>query len=137
MTTTATASAVEAPPRFSWNLVPAALVALSAFLMFGVKLESAAYPVLAIGIASGFLLDRDLGPFGGGEPLIPPDGPEQAHRPSQRIVVDLAAPLIGQERVEAAVLENPPDRLRPAGHRMRDGVVLGTSGLSPTFDHSP
>ena len=61
MTTTATAPAVEAPPRFSWNLLPAAMVALSAFLMFGLQREAAAYPVLAAGIALGFLLDRDLG----------------------------------------------------------------------------
>src|SRR5919112_77749 len=61
MTTTATATAVEAPPRFSWNLVPAMIVALSAFLMFALQLEAAAYPVLAAGIGLGFLLDRDLG----------------------------------------------------------------------------
>ena len=60
MTTTATASAVKAPPRFSWNLVPAALVALSAFLMFGLGRESLAYPVLAAGIVLGFVLDRDI-----------------------------------------------------------------------------
>ena len=61
MTTTATKPEVEAPPRSSWNLVPAAIVALSAFLMFGLHRETVAYPVLAAGIALGFLLDRDLG----------------------------------------------------------------------------
>jgi membrane protease YdiL (CAAX protease family) len=61
VTTTATEQAVEAPPRFSWNLVPAVLVSLSAFLMFGLQRELVAYPVLAAGIGVGFLLDRDLG----------------------------------------------------------------------------
>jgi membrane protease YdiL (CAAX protease family) len=37
------------------------LVAVSAFLMFGLSIEAVAYPVLAAGIALGFLLDRDLG----------------------------------------------------------------------------
>ena len=59
-TTSTTAPEVEAPPRFSWQLVPA-LVSLSGFLMFGLQLEPVAYPVLAAGIGLGFLLDRDLG----------------------------------------------------------------------------
>jgi membrane protease YdiL (CAAX protease family) len=61
VTTTATASAVEAPPRFSWNLAPAVIVAFSAFLMFGLQREEIAFPVLAAGIGLGFVLDRDLG----------------------------------------------------------------------------
>ncbi len=61
MTTTADPPLVAAPPRYSWNLVPAVLVSLSAFLMFGLGRESIAYPVLAAGIALGFVLDRDLG----------------------------------------------------------------------------
>jgi membrane protease YdiL (CAAX protease family) len=60
MTSTATAP-VEAPPRFSWNLAPAMMVALSAFLMFGLQREELAYPVLAVGIVLGFVIDRDLG----------------------------------------------------------------------------
>ena len=60
MTSTATAP-VEAPPRFSWNLAPAMIVALSAFLMFGLQQEELAYPVLAVGIVLGFVIDRDLG----------------------------------------------------------------------------
>ena len=41
--------------------MPASVVALSAFLMFGLQRESVAFPVLAAGIALGFVLDRDLG----------------------------------------------------------------------------
>ena len=41
--------------------MPAVIVAFSAFLMFGLQLEPVAYPVLAVGIGLGFLLDRDLG----------------------------------------------------------------------------
>lgn len=58
---TTSAVVVEVPPRLSWNLLPAMLVALSAFLMFGLQREGLAYPVLAAGVAVGFLLDRDLG----------------------------------------------------------------------------
>ena len=53
--------AVEAPPRASWNLLPAVLVAASAFVMFGLQREALAYPLLAVGVVVGFLLDRDLG----------------------------------------------------------------------------
>jgi hypothetical protein len=61
VTTTAEPPLVAAPPRYSWNLVPAVLVSLSAFIMFGLQRESIAYPVLAAGVALGFVLDRDLG----------------------------------------------------------------------------
>ena len=61
MTSTAAAEAVEAPPLLSWGLAPAVMVALSAFLMFGLQREAFAYPVLAAGIGLGFVLDRDLG----------------------------------------------------------------------------
>ena len=56
MTSTAIVPAVEVPPRLSWNLVPAVVVALAAFLMFGLQRESLAYPVLAAGI--GLLAGR-------------------------------------------------------------------------------
>lgn len=61
MTSTATVEKVEAPPLLSWALVPAVMVAFSAFLMFGLQREALAYPLLAAGIALGFVLDRDLG----------------------------------------------------------------------------
>lgn len=56
-----TATKVAAPPRVSWGLVPAAGVALSAFLLFGLQIEVTGYLTLAGSIAVGFALDRDLG----------------------------------------------------------------------------
>jgi membrane protease YdiL (CAAX protease family) len=61
VTSTSTAAAIAAPPRYSWGLVPAAGVAASAFLMFGVQFEVPAYLLLAASTALGFMLDRDLG----------------------------------------------------------------------------
>jgi hypothetical protein len=61
VTSTTAVTGVEAPPLFSWRLVPALVVACSAFLMFGLQREAIAYPVLAVGIGLGFALDRDLG----------------------------------------------------------------------------
>jgi hypothetical protein len=61
VTTTATDPAVEAPPRYSWKLAPAVIVAAAAYLMFVPQREEIAFPVLAVGIGLGFLLDRDLG----------------------------------------------------------------------------
>ena len=52
---------VEAPPRFSWALVPAFGVSLAGFLLFGLELQVPGYLVLVVSVAGGFLVDRDLG----------------------------------------------------------------------------
>jgi hypothetical protein len=52
---------VEAPPRFSWALLPAFGVSLAGFLLFGLELQVPGYLVLVVSVAGGFLVDRDLG----------------------------------------------------------------------------
>jgi hypothetical protein len=61
VTTAAADTEVEAPPRFSWALLPAFGVSLSGFLLFGLQHEQSGYPVLAASVILGFVLDRDLG----------------------------------------------------------------------------
>ena len=59
----ATGAAVDrpAPPQLSWGLVPAALMALAAFLLFGPQHLPSGYAALVISVVLGFALDRDLG----------------------------------------------------------------------------
>jgi hypothetical protein len=52
---------VEAPPRFSWALVPAFGVSVAGFLLFGLELQLPGYVVLVLSMIGGFLVDRDLG----------------------------------------------------------------------------
>ena len=61
MTTAAADTQVEAPPRFSWALLPAFGVSLSGFLLFGLEHEQSGYPVLVASVILGFVVDRDLG----------------------------------------------------------------------------
>ena len=61
MTTASPGTEVKAPPTFSWALVPAFGVSLSAFLLFGIMHEPSGYAVLAVSVILGFVIDRDLG----------------------------------------------------------------------------
>ncbi|WP_167140447.1 CPBP family intramembrane glutamic endopeptidase [Diaminobutyricimonas sp. TR449] len=45
-----TSTAIQAPPRLSWGLVPAAGVAASAVLLFGVQVQAAGYVTLAVSL---------------------------------------------------------------------------------------
>jgi len=49
---------VEAPPRVSWALVPAALISASAIMLFGFQLSGWGHLVLVAGVGLGFLLGR-------------------------------------------------------------------------------
>jgi len=59
--TTQEATVAETQPRYSWGLLPAAGVSVSAFLMFGIQHQPSGYAVLGVSIVAAFLLDRDLG----------------------------------------------------------------------------
>src|SRR3954470_4644784 len=61
MTTASPGTEVEAPPTFTWALIPAFGVSLSAFLLFGIQHEPSGYVVLAVSVILGFVVDRDLG----------------------------------------------------------------------------
>lgn len=54
------AYAVDAKPRVSWGLAPAAGMAVSAALLFGVQVPLAGYATLLASLISAFVLDRDL-----------------------------------------------------------------------------
>lgn len=58
--TTMTTDARDAKPRLSWGLVPAAGVAGSAVLLFGVQNSPAGYATLAASVALAFVADRAL-----------------------------------------------------------------------------
>lgn len=58
---TAPGTALDAPPRLSLKLVPAIGVALSAFLLFGLRLTVLGLVVLAASILAAILYDRELG----------------------------------------------------------------------------
>ncbi|MCU1637139.1 MAG: family intrarane metalloprotease [Cryobacterium sp.] len=60
MTDAIAVTETDAPPRLSWGLVPAAGVAASAFLLFAVQQMLPGYVTLAVSLAVGFLVDRDL-----------------------------------------------------------------------------
>ena len=61
MATAPVDTAVEAPPKFSWALVPAFGVSLAGFLLFGLQHEPSGYAVLTVSVVLGFIVDRDLG----------------------------------------------------------------------------
>src|SRR4051812_762059 len=52
---------IDAPPRVSWALVPAALVSISAVMLFGFQLSGWGHLVLAAGGAVGVAVGRGLG----------------------------------------------------------------------------
>jgi membrane protease YdiL (CAAX protease family) len=52
--------APASPPAFSWGLVPAAIVSLSAVMIFAIHIRPAGYVVLVIGVALAFFINRAL-----------------------------------------------------------------------------
>ena len=60
MTTAAADIWVEAPPRFSWALLPAFGVSFSGFCSSAAA-RAVGYPVLVASVILGFVVDRDLG----------------------------------------------------------------------------
>jgi membrane protease YdiL (CAAX protease family) len=51
---------LEAPPRASWKLLPAVLLAASAFCMFGLMQQWLGYAVLVVALATAVVVSREL-----------------------------------------------------------------------------